>query len=88
MIAVEHRLRAAQGYSEIGMFMGAADKLTRMVHISKLALLLAVALLAMTGCVSTPQGAKFDPIEGGKRLNENLDKTIDRLQDRSYQDNS
>jgi len=56
--------------------------------ISKRALLLVLALLSLTGCVSTPQGTKFDPIEGGKRLNQNLDTTIDRLQDRSYQDSN
>ena len=88
MIIVELRLRAAKDYVEPGMFVGAADKLTRLVRLSKLALLLAAALLAMTGCVSTPQGTKFDPIEGGRRLNENIDTTIDRLQDRSYHDNS
>lgn len=50
------------------------------------ALLLALVLLPAAGCVSTPLGTKFDPIEGGRRFNDNLDKSIDRLQDRSYQD--
>ena len=49
-------------------------------------LLLALVLMPHAGCVSTPQGTKFDPIEGGRRFNDNLDKSIDRLQDRSYQD--
>ena len=50
------------------------------------ALLLALVLLSHAGRVSTPQGTKFDPIEGSRRLNHNLDESIDRLQDRSYQD--
>ena len=49
-------------------------------------LLLALVLLSHAGCVSTPQGTKFDPIEGGRRLDDSLGKSIDRLQDRSYQD--
>ena len=49
-------------------------------------LLLALVLLPHAGCVSTPLGTKFDPIEGSRRFNDNLDKSIDRLQDRSYQD--
>jgi len=49
-------------------------------------LLLVLVLLSQAGCVSTPQGTKFDPIEGSRRLNNNLDESIDRLQDRSYQD--
>ena len=48
--------------------------------------LLAHVLLSHAGCVSTPLGTKFDPIEGSRRFNDNLDKSIDRLQDRSYQD--
>ena len=49
-------------------------------------LLIALVLLSHVGCVSTPQGTKFDPIEGSRRLDDNLGKSIDRLQDRSYQD--
>lgn len=58
--------------------------LTAVTEISKRALLL--ALLPMMGCVSTPQGTTFDPIEGGRRFNEKLDATLERLGDRSYHD--
>jgi hypothetical protein len=52
----------------------------------KKAFLLILALLPITGCVSTPQGSKFDPIAGVKSLDEDLDTTINRWQDRSYRD--
>lgn len=45
---------------------------------------LLLTLLPLTGCVSTPKGSKFDPVEGVKRLDESLDTTINRLQDKSY----
>lgn len=57
-------------------------------YISKRVLLLVLAFLPLSGCVSTPKGTKFDPIEGVKRLDENLDSTINRMQDRSYNDNN
>ncbi|TSA34943.1 MAG: hypothetical protein D4R65_05470 [Verrucomicrobiaceae bacterium] len=47
-------------------------------------LLLILAFMPLAGCVSTPKGSKFDPVEGVKRLDESLDTTINRLQDRSY----
>jgi len=53
----------------------------------KRALLLALPLISLVGCVSTPQGGrKFDPLEGAKRFDDNLDMTIDRMQRRTYDD--
>lgn len=52
----------------------------------KLAPVFLLALLLLAGCVSTPQGKKFDPVAGIKRLDEDLDSTVNRWQDRSYHD--
>lgn len=68
------------------MKMPKSTKASAATTIFKRALLLLLAFFPMTGCVSTPQGAKFDPIEGARRFDEKLDATIDRLGDRSYHD--
>jgi len=47
---------------------------------------MALSLLLMAGCVSTPLGTKFDPVEGVRHLDDNLETTINRWQDRTYHD--
>ena len=49
-------------------------------------LILLLALVPLAGCISTPQGRKFDPIEGAKHIDDNIDATIDRLQSRVHND--
>ena len=55
------------------------------MDLKRLVFLLPVLVL-FPGCVATPEGTKFDPVEGSRRINNNLDTTINRLQDRSYDD--
>ena len=43
-------------------------------------------IVPLAGCVSTPEGKKFDPIEGAKRVDEYIDGTIERLQARTHED--
>jgi len=52
----------------------------------KRSLFLVLAILLLAGCVSTPEGRKFDPIQGAKRMDECLDMSIDRLQSRTHED--
>jgi len=49
-------------------------------------LFLSLALVSLAGCVTTPSGKRFDPVEGVKRLDENVENTIDRMQTRDHDD--
>ena len=49
-------------------------------------LFLVLVIVSLSGCVSTPEGSKFNPIEGAKRIDQNIDATIDHLQDRKHVD--
>jgi len=57
-----------------------------MSRLAKRALALVLAAISLAGCVSTPEGTKFNPVEGAKRMDENIDATIDRLQSRVHDD--
>ena len=50
-------------------------------------LLIILAIILLAGCVSTPEGRKLDPIEGAKRIDENIDVSIEKLQSRTHDDN-
>ena len=50
-------------------------------------LLFILAIILLAGCVSTPEGRKLDPIEGAKRIDENIDVSIEKLQSRTHDDN-
>ena len=52
----------------------------------KLAWILVLAFVPLGGCVSTPEGRKFNPIEGARRIDDNIGASIDRLQSSVHND--